>query len=95
MVKGVNKQIIEINDTGSKYFERVLLFVSPGRSDLSHEKLTAEAKEYLLKLSPESSSSKSLRQRHKSSLKKRRIAIAAVSIVALTLAATTILLNVL
>ena len=26
MVKGVNKHIIEINDTGNKYFEKVLLF---------------------------------------------------------------------
>lgn len=32
MVKGVNKTIIEINNTGSKYFDRVLLFVNPSHA---------------------------------------------------------------
>ena len=29
MVKGVNKQVIEVVDTGSRYFERAILIVNP------------------------------------------------------------------
>lgn len=32
MLKGVNKQVIEVVDTGSKYFERALLIVNPKNS---------------------------------------------------------------
>lgn len=95
MVKGVNKQIIEINDTGNKYFERVLLFVTPGRSDVPRERLTAEAKEYLLKLSPELAYKNSLRQRHKTFLKKRTIIAIAAGFALLATVATVILLNIL
>ncbi len=74
MVRGVNRQIIEINDTGNKYFERALLFVAPGRSEVSQSKLNFEAKEYLLSLSGGEKCTESLRQRHrKKSLKKRLI----------------------
>ena len=30
MIKGVNRQIIEVMDTGNQYFERALLVVRPG-----------------------------------------------------------------
>lgn len=43
MIRGVNKQIIEINDTGSKYFEKALLFVSSSYSSQSTNKLQNEA----------------------------------------------------
>ena len=43
MVKGVNKTIIEINNTGSKYFDRVLLFVNPAYSGVPQSKLEAVA----------------------------------------------------
>ena len=29
MLKGINKQVLEIHDTGSEYFEKALLFVNP------------------------------------------------------------------
>lgn len=51
MVKGVNKQIIEINDTGNKYFEKVLLFVSPGKKDLPNDFLQSKAREYAVDIS--------------------------------------------
>ena len=38
MVKGVNKTVIEINETGSKYFERVVFFVSPEYSFMKYIK---------------------------------------------------------
>ena len=29
MLRGTNRSIIEINETGNKYFEKVLIFVKP------------------------------------------------------------------
>ena len=47
MIRGVNKQIIEVGETGSRYFERALLFVRPEFMAADHEKLCAEAKRYI------------------------------------------------
>ena len=89
MVRGVNRQIIEINDTGNKYFEKALLFVAPGRSEESESKLNFEAREYLLSLSGDYRGTESLRQRHsKKSLKRRLI----LGIVAVTLCTGLVLL---
>lgn len=50
MLKGVNKQIIEINDTGSDYFEKILFFVKPAYYSLAHSKLETGAKCYMEEL---------------------------------------------
>lgn len=42
MLRGVNKRIIEVNDTGSEMFEKALFFVKCG-SDISDERLEREA----------------------------------------------------
>ena len=41
MIKGINKRIIEVNDTGSEYFEKVLFIVKDNKADL--KKLKNEA----------------------------------------------------
>ncbi len=43
MVKGVNKTVIEINDTGSNMFDKIILFVAPQYSGLSVSRLRSEA----------------------------------------------------
>lgn len=48
MIKGVNKAIIEINDTGNEYFEKAILFISSSHADDSDKKLEEKAKEYLV-----------------------------------------------
>lgn len=48
MVKGVNKKIIEINDTGNEVFEKVVLYIRPKYSLLSNKELKREA-EVILK----------------------------------------------
>ena len=60
MVKGVNKTIIEITNTGNKFFNRVILFVSPEYVDKSDKKLTDEAQVLIKRL--ETAGSESLRQ---------------------------------
>lgn len=43
MIKGVNRQIIEVHDTGCRYFERALFFVSAEYSEMQKKALQAEA----------------------------------------------------
>ena len=92
MVKGVNKQIIEINDTGNSYFEKVLLFVAPNKSDMPIEKLNSEAKTLLFKLSPEFKQTTGLRLFHKQKRVKKTLLIAFV-LVTVIAAITVLILN--
>ncbi len=47
MVKGVNKTVIEINNTGSKYFDRVILFVNPSYISAPQSRLESKAAELI------------------------------------------------
>ncbi len=53
MVKGTNRTVIEINDTGNNMFEKVLLFVTPEYGKLSGSKLKAEAQKLIDKYYPD------------------------------------------
>ena len=92
MVKGVNKTIIEISNTGNKLFNRVILFVSPEYVDKSDKKLADEAQSLIRKL--ESMSGESLRSAVKRQRKrKRRIIIFSVlGSIAVTVAVLLIIL---
>ena len=83
MVKGVNKQIIEINDTGNKYFERVLLFITPGKKDFPEEILHAKAREYIVEITNNASADTNLRElvRRKRAKKKAFIISGAIIII--------------
>ena len=39
MLKGINRQVLEIHDTGTQYFEKALLFVKPEYVNLGEESL--------------------------------------------------------
>ena len=43
MVKGVNRQVLEIHETGCEYFEKALFFVRPEFSQESDSKLKSKA----------------------------------------------------
>ena len=43
MVKGVNKTVIEVNNTGSKYFEKIVFYVTPQYGNLSAKQLKKAA----------------------------------------------------
>ena len=70
MVKGVNKTIIEITNTGNKLFNRAILFVSPEYVDKSDKKLTDEAQALIKRL--ESMGNESLREAVKRERKRKR-----------------------
>ncbi len=44
MIKGINKQVLEIKETDSGYFEKALFFVKPEYSGFSENKLKELAK---------------------------------------------------
>jgi hypothetical protein len=47
MIKGVNRQMIEILDTGNPYFERAFLVVQADIADVSTDTLQRQAKDLL------------------------------------------------
>ena len=94
MVKGVNRQIIEINNTGDRYFEKVLLFVAPGRSGVSERELHKRAEEYVLGLSEKKLPEQSLRKRCDKKQKRKKLFLALCGAVAVGVI-TVIVLNIL
>lgn len=46
MIKGVNKQVLEVTNTENPYFERIVFFVKPEYVNCDREKLKAEAKHF-------------------------------------------------
>ena len=46
MVRGVNKRIVEVSETGNEYFEKAILFLRPSRPQEEGD-LEGEAKRYL------------------------------------------------
>lgn len=45
MIKGVNKQVLEINETQNGFFEKAIFFVKPEYSGMSEGRLRESAKE--------------------------------------------------
>ncbi len=46
MVKGVSKTIIEVNNTGSKYFEKIVFYVTPQYGNLNAKHLKRAAADF-------------------------------------------------
>ena len=70
MVKGVNKTVIEVNNTGSRLFEKIVFYVTPEYSNLSAKQLRKAAGSFSFNFdSP--IKKQSLRKRYK--LRKKRI----------------------
>ena len=43
MIKGINRQVVEVNDTGSDYFEKIMFFVKPEYESISEGKIRERA----------------------------------------------------
>lgn len=82
MLRGVNKQIIEINGTDNAFFEKAVLYVRPECCDISDTKLHTGALEFLDGLSVEKNklpvgSCKKVKQSGKNTFKKTIVAAVA------------------
>ena len=76
MVKGVNKTVIEVNNTGSKVFDRIVFYVSPECSSLSVKNLNRAIKNFTFQLDDRAGRGyKTIRQKR---LTRRRVCIAAI-----------------
>ena len=47
MLKGVNKQVIEVTDTGNRYIKKAILFIDPEKAAYDSDFLIHQAKKYL------------------------------------------------
>lgn len=43
MIKGINRQVVEVNDTGCDYFEKIMFFVKPEYASVSEGKIRERA----------------------------------------------------
>ncbi len=43
MIKGINRQVVEVRDTGNECFERILFFVKPEYAGMSEGKIRERA----------------------------------------------------
>lgn len=43
MIKGVNRQVVEVRETGCDYFEKIIFFVKPEYTSLSEGKIRERA----------------------------------------------------
>ena len=43
MIKGVNRQVVEVNETQCKYFEKIMFFVKPEYASISEGKIRERA----------------------------------------------------
>ena len=50
MIKGINRAIIEVTDTGNVYYERALLVLRPEYTDVQRGLLEKEAKKMLISM---------------------------------------------
>lgn len=62
MIKGVNKQVLEINEVENSFFEKAIFFVKPEYSGLSEGKLRKIAEKKLCDTGAPPDSKKNLRK---------------------------------
>ena len=83
MVKGVSKTVIEVNNTGSKLFEKIVFYVTPEYGNLSAKQLRKAASSFSFNFESGIKHG-SLRKRYK--LRKKRIIVLSVIAVAIVTA---------
>ena len=93
MVKGVNKKIIEINNTENEFFEKIILYVSPKAGAPNSAKVKRAASELVSNLSGDSLKTKGLREiLEQKRRQKKRVIIFSLCAVELLAVATIIIL---
>ncbi len=75
MIRGVNKNIIEVTNTENKYFDKAILFLNPDYSKVSQGKIESEAKKYIKTVAGGKKSNGFLRKRNRM---RRTVALVAI-----------------
>jgi len=81
MVKGVNKNIIEVNNTGSDIFEKIVFYVTPEYGTLGAKALNEASMELEKIFSPDSQDNFSLRKIVKNKARRKKLVIFSVAFV--------------
>ena len=89
MVKGVNKTIIEVNNTGSKVFDRIVFYVNPTCANLSPKHLNKAIQSFTFQFEERAATYKTIRQRR---MIRRRFVIGAISALVMVVTTTVLLL---
>lgn len=83
MVKGVSKTIIEVNNTGSRLFEKIVFYVTPEYGNLSAKQLKRAAAEFSFNYDSTLAKNSGLRKRYKTKRKIKILAIGGASLLIL------------
>ena len=83
MVKGVSKTIIEVNNTGSKLFEKIVFYVTPEYGNLSAKQLKRAAADFSFNYDSTLSKNTPLRKRYKQKRKIRWMAVGSLAVLVL------------
>lgn len=83
MVKGVNRTVIEVNDTGSKVFEKIVFYVSAQYGNLDAKALNKAAEEISLGID---SYPKKRTLRQRMIIRRRIVVVSAIALVLLSVA---------
>jgi len=75
MVKGVSKTVIVVNNTGSKYFEKVVFYVTPEYGKLSASHLNSAASRFISAYDLSDSQKPTLRSRYKKRKIRRKLGL--------------------
>ncbi len=86
MVRGINRTVIEINDTGSNFFEKVIFFVTPEYGNIGTRKLKAEADRIIGEYYPDLKNAANIRDIYRKRRLTRLICIGAGVIILLGIA---------
>lgn len=84
MVKGVNKTVIVVNDTGNKLFEKIVFYVADEYGNLNPKHLRRAATSYKYEFLPNNKKT-SLRKKYK----KRKLGLLILSAIGVLLTAAT------
>lgn len=88
MVKGVSKRVIVVNNTGNKFFEKIVFYVTPEYGNLKEGQLNSAAAKYISTFDLRPPAKGSLRRRYKRRMFLRigLVAIAILAVIGIALA---------
>ena len=92
MVKGVNKTVIEVNNTGSRLFEKIVFYVTPEYGNLNAKQLKRAASAFTFQFEEAQPIRKSLRGRHAKRQKKQLLLFVGAGLLLVGAAAAMILI---
>lgn len=85
MVKGVSKTIIEVNNTGSRLFEKIVFYVTPEYGNLSAKQLKRAAAEFSFNYDSTLAKKTALRKRYQTKRKIKILAVTGASLIVLSI----------